>query len=80
MLLASLAFLNGIDVILFIVLDLGNPAVTSIPSGWNRFLAALFQVMSTRTTGTSTFSISKLNPAVQFTLMGKCQRRFMRVC
>lgn len=71
MLLAILVFLNVLDVILLIVLDLGNPAVTSISSGWNRFLATLFQVASTRTTGTSTFVIFKLDPAVQFTLMGK---------
>jgi Trk-type K+ transport system membrane component len=70
-LLAVLLLLNGVDVILFIVLDLDNPEVTSIPSGWSRFLAVLFQVASTRTTGTSTFIIYSLSPAVQFVLMGK---------
>lgn len=51
--------LNFIDVVLIIVLDLDNPAVTEgLPPG-PRVLAALFQAASSRHTGTSTF-VSKL--------------------
>lgn len=46
--------LNFIDVLLIIVLDLNNPAVTSLAAG-PRVLAALFQAASSRHTGTSTF-------------------------
>ncbi|KAK2808917.1 hypothetical protein FQN50_004190 [Emmonsiellopsis sp. PD_5] len=70
-LFASLVFLNFVDVLLFLVLDLDNPEVTAVESGGNRFLAALFQAASARTTGTSTFNISKVHPGVQFTLMGR---------
>ncbi|EEH34040.2 potassium transport protein [Paracoccidioides lutzii Pb01] len=69
MLFFSLVFLNFIDVLLFLVLDLHNEEVLGVPSMWNRFLAALFQAASARTTGTNTFSISKVHPAVQFMLM-----------
>ncbi|KAK2793896.1 low affinity potassium transporter [Onygenales sp. PD_12] len=68
-LFASLVFLNFVDVLLFLVLDLNNPEVTAVESGGSRFLAALFQAASARTTGTSTFNISKVHPGVQFTLM-----------
>ncbi|OJD19725.1 hypothetical protein AJ78_00348 [Emergomyces pasteurianus Ep9510] len=69
MLFFSLVFLNFIDVLLFLVLDLHNEEVLAVPSSWNRFLAALFQAASARTTGTSTFNVSKVHPAVQFMLM-----------
>ncbi|PGH15107.1 hypothetical protein AJ79_02633 [Helicocarpus griseus UAMH5409] len=69
MLFFSLVFLNFIDVLLFLVLDLHNDEVTAVSSVGKRFLAALFQAASARTTGTSTFSIAKVHPAVQFTLM-----------
>ncbi|PGH05097.1 hypothetical protein GX51_03195 [Blastomyces parvus] len=69
MLFFSLVFLNFIDVLLFLVLDLHNEEVLAVPSTWNRFLAALFQAASARTTGTSTFNVSKVHPAVQFMLM-----------
>lgn len=70
-LLGTLVFLNVVDVILFMVLDLNNPELTDIPTVWNRICAALFQAASCRTTGTSTFSVTKIHPAVQFSLMGK---------
>ncbi|KAG5297231.1 low-affinity potassium transporter [Histoplasma ohiense] len=69
MLFFSLVFLNFIDVLLFLVLDLHNEEVLAVPSSWNRFLAAVFQAASARTTGTCTFNVSKVHPAVQFMLM-----------
>lgn len=71
MLFGLLVFLNGFDVVMFVVLDLKNSEVTSISSGWHRFLAALFQATSSRTTGTSTFTLAEIHPAVQFSLMGE---------
>jgi Trk-type K+ transport system membrane component len=71
MLLLILAFLNGVDIILFMIMDLKNPEVTSIASGWHRFCAGIFQAVSSRTTGTSTFNLSKIHVAVQFSLMGR---------
>ncbi|KAL1955096.1 hypothetical protein VTO42DRAFT_9030 [Malbranchea cinnamomea] len=68
-LFATLVLLNGIDVVLFMILDLHNSEVTTIRSGWHRFCAALFQSTSTRTTGTVTFSVSKLHPAVQLSIV-----------
>lgn len=63
-----LVVLNGIDVILFIALDLHIKSVNNLPGGI-RFLAALFQVTSSRHTGTSTFSLADIHPAVQFSLL-----------
>lgn len=61
--------LNFIDVLLIIVLDLDNPAVTTgLPAG-PRVLAALFQSASSRHTGTATFNLADVNPAVQFSLL-----------
>ena len=67
-LFAILFALNSIDTLLIIVLDLDNPEVSSLPLG-KRFLAALFQAASARHTGTSTFSLSAVNPAVQLSLL-----------
>lgn len=61
--------LNFIDVLLIIVLDLDNPAVTEGLSAGPRVLAALFQAASSRHTGTSTFNLAEVNPAVQFSLL-----------
>lgn len=69
LLFGSLVVINGVDVILFLVLDLHYPEVSSIDSGWHRFCAALFQAASARTTGTTSFALSKIHPAVQFSLM-----------
>ncbi|THC93698.1 hypothetical protein EYZ11_006809 [Aspergillus tanneri] len=60
--------MNVIDVILIIVLDLDNPAVNNLPPG-PRVLAAIFQAASSRHTGTSTFNLADVNPAVQFSLL-----------
>ncbi|KAL3246589.1 hypothetical protein ABHI18_012673 [Aspergillus niger] len=60
--------LNAVDVLLIIVLDLHNPAVNNLPGG-PRVLAAIFQAASSRHTGTSTFNLGDVNPAVQFSLL-----------
>lgn len=67
-LLGILVILNLIDIILILVLDLHNPEVSSLSPG-RRIVAAMFQAASARTTGTSTFSIANVHPAVQFTLL-----------
>jgi Trk-type K+ transport system membrane component len=60
--------MNFIDVLLIIVLDLDNPAVNDLSLG-PRILAALFQAASSRHTGTATFNLALVNPAVQFSLL-----------
>jgi len=67
--LAGVLFiLNFVDVLLIIVLDLKNPAVSDLPMG-PRILSALFQAASSRHCGTSTLSLASVNPAVQFSLL-----------
>lgn len=67
--LASILFaLNFIDTLLIVVLDLDNPEVNALPVG-PRILAAIFQSASSRHTGTSTFNLAAVNPAVQFSLL-----------
>jgi len=56
--------LNGIDIIFFIILDLNDPTVTSMPPGF-RFLAGLFQAAATRTAGFAVVSLAELHPAIQ---------------
>ncbi|KAG4438610.1 hypothetical protein IFR05_005893 [Cadophora sp. M221] len=60
--------MNFIDVLLIIVLDLHNEAVTNLSPG-PRLLAAIFQAASARHTGTATFNLAAVNPAVQFSLL-----------
>lgn len=60
--------MNSIDVILIIVLDLNNPAVNNLAPG-PRLLAAIFQAASSRHTGTATFNLADVSPAVQFSLV-----------
>ncbi|KAL8635057.1 MAG: hypothetical protein Q9228_007415 [Teloschistes exilis] len=64
-----LVIFNGIDLILFIVLDLHDPVVTSIGSPGYRILNGLFQASSTRTAGFSTVNISNLHPGIQVSYM-----------
>ncbi|KAL1801178.1 hypothetical protein ACET3X_001520 [Alternaria dauci] len=67
--LAAILFaLNFIDTLLIIVLDLDNPEVNVLPVG-RRILAATFQSASSRHTGTATFNLAAVNPAVQFSLL-----------
>lgn len=63
-----LVLLNGIDLFFFIVLDLNDKDVTSIPLKY-RFLAGWFQATSTRTAGFSAISLSALHPAIQVSYM-----------
>jgi Trk-type K+ transport system membrane component len=60
--------MNFVDVVLIIVLDLNNPAVNNLPAG-PRVLAAIFQSASSRHTGTATFNLAEVSPAVQFSLV-----------
>ncbi|KAL2866617.1 putative potassium uptake transporter [Aspergillus lucknowensis] len=60
--------LNFVDVLLILLLDLHNPAVNTVPPG-PRVLAAIFQAASARHTGTSSFNLADVNPAVQFSLL-----------
>ncbi|GFF78286.1 putative cation transporter [Aspergillus udagawae] len=60
--------LNFVDVLLIVLLDLHNPAVNTL-SGGQRVLAAIFQAASARHTGTSSFNLAEVNPAVQFSLL-----------
>ncbi|KAJ4377920.1 low affinity potassium transporter [Neocucurbitaria cava] len=59
-----LILLNGIDLIFFIILDLNDPTVTTLPGGY-RFLAGLFQAAATRTAGFAVVNIADLHPAIQ---------------
>ncbi|TGJ80091.1 hypothetical protein E0Z10_g8660 [Xylaria hypoxylon] len=59
-----LVALNTIDLILFIVLDLGRGAVSELPLNI-RFLDGWFQAASTRTAGFSCLNLAELHPAVQ---------------
>ncbi|KAI0621914.1 potassium ion transporter [Pyrenophora tritici-repentis] len=63
-----LVIMNGVDLIFFIILDLGDPTVTSLSPG-HRFLAGLFQAASTRTAGFAVVNIADLHPAVQVSYM-----------
>lgn len=60
--------LNFVDTLLIIVLDLHNPEVAALPVG-SRILAAIFQAASSRHTGTASFNLANVNPAVQFSLL-----------
>ncbi|KAL4881713.1 putative cation transporter [Aspergillus karnatakaensis] len=67
--LAGIIFiLNFVDVLLILLLDLDNPAVNTIPPG-PRVMAAIFQAASARHTGTASFNLAEVNPAVQFSLL-----------
>ncbi|KAI9756706.1 MAG: low affinity potassium transporter [Lichina confinis] len=63
-----LVILNGVDVILFLTLDLQAAAVKSLPVGV-RVMDGLFQATATRTAGLSCISISALHPAIQVSYM-----------
>ncbi|KAJ4342571.1 hypothetical protein N0V95_006911 [Ascochyta clinopodiicola] len=67
--LAAILFaLNFIDTLLIITLDLDNPEVNALPVG-PRIAAALYQSVSARHTGTASFNLANVNPAIQFSLM-----------
>jgi potassium uptake Trk family protein len=60
--------LNVADVVLFMVLDLHDTAITGIPVG-NRLVDAIFQAASTRTAGLAVVNIAEVHPAVQVSYM-----------
>ncbi|KAL4876968.1 cation transport protein-domain-containing protein [Aspergillus karnatakaensis] len=60
--------MNVVDIILIIVLDLDNTEVNKLPGG-PRLAAAIFQAASARHTGTASFNLANVNPAVQFSLL-----------
>ncbi|KAI4188415.1 MAG: hypothetical protein LQ348_003933, partial [Seirophora lacunosa] len=64
-----LVLLNGLDLILFIVLDLHDPVVTNIGSVGYRILNGLFQASSTRTAGFSIVNLADLHPGIQVSYM-----------
>ncbi|KAK2623658.1 hypothetical protein QTJ16_006839 [Diplocarpon rosae] len=59
-----LAILNGVDLVFFIILDLGNEVVTDLPVNI-RILAGWFQAVSTRTAGFAVVNLAALHPAIQ---------------
>lgn len=59
-----LIILNGIDLVFFVILDLHDDTVTSLPAAF-QFLDGLFQAVSTRTSGTACVNIANLHPAIQ---------------
>ncbi|KAK5627782.1 hypothetical protein RRF57_003497 [Xylaria bambusicola] len=59
-----LVALNTIDLILFIVLDLGSGPISKLPLHV-RFLDGWFQAASTRTAGFSCLNLAEVHPAVQ---------------
>lgn len=67
-LFAVLVILNGVGLIFFIVLDIHNETVTTIPIGY-RICAGFFQAVSARTAGFSVVNLSALSPALQVNYM-----------
>ncbi|KAH7127557.1 cation transport protein-domain-containing protein [Dactylonectria macrodidyma] len=67
-LVGILMLLNIVDIVLIIVLDLDNAAVAYLPGG-QRLAAAIFQSVSSRHTGTASFNLAAVNPAVQLSLL-----------
>ncbi|KAK0623617.1 cation transport protein-domain-containing protein [Immersiella caudata] len=63
-----LIILNGLDVIFFIVLDLGTGVVAEMPAGI-KILNGLFEAASTRTAGFSCVNLADLHPGVQVSYM-----------
>ena len=59
-----LVLLNGLDLLLFIVLDLHSEAVEQLPLNI-RFLDGWFQATATRTAGFACVNIADLHPAIQ---------------
>ncbi|KAK7753501.1 low affinity potassium transporter [Diatrype stigma] len=59
-----LVLLNGLDLLLFIVLDLHSEAVEQLPLNI-RFLDGWFQATATRTAGFACVNLANLHPAIQ---------------
>ena len=56
------------DWFFFLVLDIGNPEIDSIPFG-TRFLLGLLQATAVRSAGFATVTLSALAPAVKWVLV-----------
>jgi potassium uptake Trk family protein len=63
-----LIFLNIVDLVLFIILDLDAKVVEELTTG-QKILDGLFQAISTRTAGFACVDLSQLHPAVQVSYM-----------
>lgn len=63
-----LVILNGVDLVFFIILDLGTGPVSELPLDI-RFLDGWFQAASTRTAGFGVVNLGALHPAVQTSYM-----------
>ncbi|EGO00821.1 hypothetical protein SERLA73DRAFT_105229 [Serpula lacrymans var. lacrymans S7.3] len=63
-LLTVLLMLNLTDWFFFMVLDIGNPAIESIPLG-TRFVAGLLQAVAVRAAGFGIVTLAALSPAVK---------------
>ncbi|KAL2259329.1 hypothetical protein VTK26DRAFT_7046 [Humicola hyalothermophila] len=63
-----LVILNGLDVMFFVVLDLGTTPVVNMPAGI-KVLNGFFEAVSTRTAGFSCVNLALLHPAVQVSYM-----------
>ncbi|PSR76230.1 cation transport protein-domain-containing protein [Coniella lustricola] len=59
-----LVILNGLDLIFFVILDLGSGVVADLPAGI-KVLDGAFQAFSTRTAGFSCVNLAELHPGVQ---------------
>lgn len=68
-LLGFLVLLNGLDVMFFIVLDLGQEGPVASMSDGQKVLNGIFEAASTRTAGFSCVNLSLLHPAVQVSYM-----------
>ena len=49
---------------MFLILDIGNPEIESVPLG-TRFVIGLLQALAVRAAGFGTISVSALAPAVK---------------
>lgn len=63
-LFAVLVILNGVDLILFVILDLNSTILSNWDAG-KKVLDGLFQAFATRTAGLAVVDLGKLHPAVQ---------------
>ncbi|KAK4180015.1 PaTRK-1 low-affinity potassium transport encoded by the Patrk-1 protein [Triangularia setosa] len=68
-LLAFLVLLNGLDVMFFIVLDLGQENPVTLMTDGQKVLNGIFEAASTRTAGFSCVNLALLHPAVQVSYM-----------
>ncbi|KAK3375307.1 cation transport protein-domain-containing protein [Podospora didyma] len=64
-----LVILNAVDVIFFIILDLGSVALEDIPTAGLKVLNGFFEAASTRTAGFSCVNLAQLHPGVQVSYM-----------